>query len=164
MAAIPEERLAPDFALPTMDGTEFSLRASLNDGPVILAFFKISCPVCQYAFPYLERMHQALKERGVKIVGVSQDDRRHTAEFTRAFGITFPIVLDDTDRYDVSNAYGLTNVPTVFDIDEEGVIQTTSVGWSRADLEAIYRRHADGSELANPLFKPAEKIADFKGG
>ena len=34
---------APDFKLQTMDGKQFSLREALTHGPVVAAFFKISC-------------------------------------------------------------------------------------------------------------------------
>src|ERR1035441_10668167 len=54
MAALTAGTKAPDFSLPAMDGSKFSLQEALQHGPVLAAFFKISCPVCQYAFPYFE--------------------------------------------------------------------------------------------------------------
>ena len=61
-------------------------------GPVVLAFFKVSCPTCQYAFPFLERLHRGIRldKRAVKLVGVSQNTARETAAFTKQFGVTFP--------------------------------------------------------------------------
>ena len=53
--------LAPDFTLPTLEGQKVSLKQLLQHGPVVLAFFKVSCPVCQYAFPLYERLSQANK-------------------------------------------------------------------------------------------------------
>ena len=78
----------------------------------MLAFFKVSCPVCQYAFPFLERLHKAYGKKGVALVGVSQNDPKETAAFIKEFGVTFPVLLDPHESYPVSNAYGLTNVPT----------------------------------------------------
>src|SRR5207245_7768002 len=83
----------------------------LSRGPVVAAFFKISCPICQYAFPFLERIYKAYGKKNVSIIGISQNNKKDTAGFLREFGITFPILLDDTNTYPVSNAYGLTNVP-----------------------------------------------------
>src|SRR6266436_3016146 len=111
MAALTAGTSAPDFKLQTMDGKQFSLQDALTRGPVLAAFFKISCPVCQYAFPFLERIYKAYGAKGVSIVGISQNDRKGTAAFNKEYGITFPALLDDTDFYPVSNAYGLTNVP-----------------------------------------------------
>ena len=53
MAALNAGVLAPDFTLPTVQGGQVSLRQALAKGPVVLVFFKVSCPVCQYALPFL---------------------------------------------------------------------------------------------------------------
>src|ERR1044072_1144820 len=113
MPALVVGKKAPDFTLSTMDGNPFSLRDALTRGPVVVAFFKISCPVCQYAFPFLERLYKAYSGKGVTIVGVSQDNAKNTAAFMKEFGVTFPMLLDPVESYTVSNNYGLTNVPTI---------------------------------------------------
>jgi peroxiredoxin len=165
MAALTAGKKAPDFRLHTLDGKQFSLSEELAGGPVALAFFKVSCPVCQYAFPYLERLHKAYRQKGYTLVGVSQNDARDTAAFNKEFGIAFPTLLDDTKTYPVSNAYGLTNVPTVFWIAQDGEIEVSSVGWLKADFEAVNRKMAEAGKLAAvPLFKPGESVPDFRAG
>ena len=111
-------------------------------GPVVAAFFKISCPVCQYTFPFLERIYKAHGGKNVTIVGVSQNEKKDTAAFIKEYGVTFPVLLDDTDSYPVSNAYGLTNVPTIFWIAPDGEIEISSVGWERKEIEEINRKAA----------------------
>jgi peroxiredoxin len=156
---------APDFSLKTLDGKQFSLKSALAQGPVVLAFFKVSCPTCQYAFPFFERLFQSYKNKGVTFMGVSQNDAKDTAAFAREFGVTFPILLDDTAKYPVSNAYGLTNVPTVFWIAQDGDIEIASIGWVKNDYEAIGRRLAEtGKVPAAALFKPGEEVRDYKAG
>ena len=59
MAALTVGTKAPEFTLKAIDGKEFSLSGELGHGPIVLAFFKVSCPTCQYAFPFLERLHKA---------------------------------------------------------------------------------------------------------
>lgn len=156
---------APQFELKTADGTVFSLSEKLVHGPVVLAFFKVSCPTCQYAFPFLERLYKAYASKGVTLVGVSQNDGKDTAAFAREFGITFPILLDDTHRYPVSNAYGLTNVPTIFWIAPDGEIEVSSVGWVKADFEQISGKMAEqGKVPAAVIFKPGDDVRDFRAG
>jgi peroxiredoxin len=156
---------APPFTLPVTDGTSFSLEEVLARGPVILAFFKKSCPVCQYAFPLYQRLHQAYGNQAVTLVGVSQNPKKETEAFAKSFGVTFPILLDDTNAYPVSNAYGLTNVPTVFWIGSNGKIEISSVGWSRKDFEAVSARMAEARNLPPALLIQAqEKIDDFRFG
>ena len=96
MAALATGTKSPEFDLKTLDGKAFSLNAELARGPVVLAFFKVSCPTCQYALPFLERLHKAYGDRGVTLVGISQNDAKDTAAFCKQFGITFPMLLDDT--------------------------------------------------------------------
>ena len=165
MAALVPGTQAPDFTLPSLDDKQFSLRAALARGPVLAAFFKISCPTCQYAFPFLQRIYEAHGSHAISIVGVSQNNRKDTQAFTKEYGITFPILLDDTRSYPVSNAYGLTNVPTIFWIAQDGDIEISSSGWIRKEIEEFNRRAAQASDrAAKMLFRPDEQIADFRAG
>jgi peroxiredoxin len=156
---------APDFTLEGMDGKKFSLSEALKHGPVLAIFFKISCPVCQFALPYFERLYKSYEKRGVTVVGISQDSKKDTAEFIREYGITFPVVLDEKPTYPVSNAYGLTNVPTIFWIASDGEIELSSVGWSRQDIEQINTKLAEAASTnVTPLFRPGEDVPDFRAG
>jgi peroxiredoxin len=165
MTALATGTKAPHFSLRTLDGKQFSLSDELVRGPVVLAFFKVSCPTCQYAFPFLERLHKAYGQAGARIFGVSQNDAKETAAFIKEFGVTFPVLLDETSSYPVSNAYGLTNVPTIFWIAEDGEIEVTSVGWVKADFEQINRKIAEaGKSAPTVVFKPGEDVRDFRAG
>jgi len=165
MAALATGTKAPNFELKTLDGKPFSLRTELARGPVVVVFFKVSCPTCQYALPFFERLHKAYGLKGVTLVGVSQNDAKDTAAFNKEFGVTFPTLLDDTRSYPASNAYGLTNVPTIFWIDQDGEIEVSSVGWVKADFEEINRRMAElGKITPAVLFKAGEDVRDFRAG
>jgi peroxiredoxin len=165
MAAPTAGTQAPQFELPNMDGSRFSLQDGLSRGPVLAVFFKISCPVCQYALPFFQRIYQAYGQKQVSVIGISQNEKRDTAEFMKRYGITFPVVLDDTNTFPVSNAYGLTNVPTAFWISEDGIIEISSVGWARQEFEEMVRKAASATGNApKPVFQPSEQIADFRAG
>jgi peroxiredoxin len=165
MTALAVGTTAPDFELKTLDGKTFSLAAELTRGPVVLAFFKISCPTCQYALPFLERLYKAYGSQGVTLIGVSQNNAKDTAAFNKQFGVSFPVLLDDTSTYPVSSAYGLTNVPTIFWIAQDGEIEVSSVGWVKADFEQINRKMAEIGKLPLAVvFKPGEDVRDFRAG
>lgn len=166
MAALNTGVAAPDFTVQTVDGKKFWLKEALNRGPVVLAFFKISCPVCQYAFPFLQRIYRAYGQKNFTLVGISQDTARDTNAFAKEYGITFPLLLDDPASYPVSNAYGLTNVPSIFWIAQDGEVEISSVGWSRQDIETIDRKMADASSGGppRPLFQPGDDVRDFRAG
>ncbi len=156
---------APEISLKSLDGQSFSLKEALKSGPVVAAFYKVSCPVCQMAFPYVDRLFQAYNKSGkLTLVGVSQDDAADTKAFNREFGVTFPVLLDEKG-YQVSSAYKLTNVPTVFLISPEGEIETTIVSWSKAEMEELNQKLAAIAGVAPAqLFQAGERVPDFRPG
>ena len=165
MPALAAGKLAPDFKLNTLDGKPFVLKDVLAGGPVVLVFFKVSCPTCQYALPFYERLFKAYKNQNVTLVGISQNDPKDTKAFANQFGITFPLLLDDTRSYPVSNAYGLTNVPSIFLVAEDGEIEISSVGWYKAEFEQVNQRMSTGARMkAIPAFQAGESVQDYRAG
>ena len=81
MAALTAGTKAPDFTLKSIEGKEFSLSEQLAHGPVVLAFFKVSCSTCQYAFPFFERLYKAYGQNGVKLVGILKTPRAKPPHF-----------------------------------------------------------------------------------
>ncbi len=164
MPALSAGKKAPEISLPDMHGKRFSLRAALREGPVVVAFFKVTCPVCQYAMPFVERLYRAHKDRA-HVVAVCQHPKKETEQFLREYAITMPVLLDDPATYAASNAYGLTNVPTIFLIEPGGEVELSSVGWNRKDLEVINRSLSMAGSVPPPaLFRRGEDVIDSKAG
>jgi peroxiredoxin len=159
---------APPFELVDTEGKRFALAAALERGPVVAAFFKVSCPVCQFAFPFLERLFKSYGgARGggrVSFVAISQDDEADTKEFCEEYGITFPALLDE-EGFPASNEYGLTNVPTYYLIAPDGKVQVESVGFSKRAFEAISAYLARFLGMAaSSVFLPGEIVPESKPG
>ena len=164
MTHIVDGNMAPGFSLKSLDNKEYSLNTLLERGPVVAAFFKVSCPVCQFTFPFLERLHKRYGGDGVTFLGISQDDARATQNFAKEYGMTFPLLLDD-NGYPVSNAYGLTNVPTIFLIDTDGTVKVSSMGFDKKDLEKIAAHLAERKKISlAPLFRSDEVVPANKPG
>jgi peroxiredoxin len=164
MPALTVGTSAPEINLPSTKGTKFSLQQALKRGPVVAAFFKISCPDCQFSLPYLERIYKAYPGSKVSIVGVSQDEKADTEEFAREYGITFPLLLDPVDHYPASNAYDLTNVPSIFAINGSEV-KLSIVGWDKRDMERLNAEVARSSGVpVQPLFRKGEDVPASKAG
>ncbi len=152
---------APEFSLKDMVGKSHSLANILAHGPTLLAFFKVSCPVCQYTFPFLERIYQGSgREKGaVQIIGVSQDPERQTVDFRREFGITFPMLLDEaSETYPASNEFGISSVPSLFIIEQDGKISMSGAGFAKKDLEMF------GHRMGVAPFHPGERVPEQKPG
>jgi len=153
-----EGAAAPDFKLRDLAGVERT-RAGLSEGrPVLLAFFKVSCPTCQYALPFLERLYRG-KNNPVGVYAISQDDAESTRDFEREFGVTMPTLLDEEDDgYPASNAYGLSHVPSLFWVEPNGKISLSLMGFDKKGMEELGRRMG-----ANP-FKAGEQVPEWKSG
>jgi len=164
MAKVRTGQTAPTFKLTTARGEDLSLAEALAHGPVVLSFFKTTCPVCQFTFPFIERLYKAYGGGQVAFWGISQDDAADTEVFCSEYGVTFPALLDD-DGYPVSNDYGLTNVPTYYLIAPDGKIRIDSVGFTKKALERISDElaHSLGRPVAH-VFLPGEIVPDSKPG
>lgn len=164
MSALAPGKAAPEISLHDLEGKPFSLRTVLRHGPAVVAFFKVTCPVCQYALPFVERIYRVHKDHA-RIVGVSQHPKKETGQFRREYGISLPTLLDPEGSYPASNAYGLTNVPTLFLIAPDGKIEISSVGWNKQDVEEINRRLAGVASVPLPaVFHRGEEVIDYKAG
>ena len=150
---------APEFSLRDMDGGSSTLADLLAGGRTLLAFFKVTCPVCQYTFPYLERLHKGAPDGAVRFVAVSQDDRRDTQEFLKQHGVSFPALLDEDARgYPASNGFQIAHVPSMFLVEPDGRISWASNGFSKAQLADL------GQRLGATLFRPGEKVPEWQPG
>jgi peroxiredoxin len=157
---------APVFSLKALDGTEFSLVKLREHGPVVAAFFKVSCPVCQFTFPFLERIYKRYGGDNLTFLGISQDDAGATKDFAKEFGVTFRMLLDEEKKgYPASNAYGLTSVPTIFLIETDGTVKISCTGFDKKDLESIARELAELKKITPvALFRPEESVPAHKPG
>ena len=166
MAALPPGSKAPDFELPDRDGAPHSLSDALRKGPVLLTFFKTSCPTCQYGVPFFSRLAPPLEGKPVTVWGISQDSPENTAGFNREFEVSMPELFDSEEQdYAVSNAYGITHVPTSFLIEQDGTVSVSSVGWDKKEAELISKYLGEASSIPELTpFNPGESVLDFRGG
>jgi len=146
---------APGFRLPLLSGGEVSLQELLAAGPLLLAFFKVSCPVCQLTFPFLERIHAA---GTLPVYGVSQNGAAETRDFNRTFDVTFPTLLDPEGSFPASNGFGIANVPTLFLLERDGAVSWILDGWSKSEVHSLGARAG-----VNP-FRDGEYVPEWKAG
>ncbi len=125
-----------EFALLGTDGFPYTLSDHRGE-PLVVAFFKTTCSACMLTFPYLEQLHRAYGKNAIAIWGISQDTLDDSLAFAVDHGVTFPILLD-TD-WQVSVAYGVETVPSVFLLEGNGDIAFSFAGFSKADLNEMTR-------------------------
>ncbi len=115
-----EGRVAPTFALQTMDGETVDL-ASLAGAPVVLNFWSTWCQPCKIEHPHLQQAAQVYGARGVVFLGVLyQDEEAKARPFLKRNGSVFPTLVDPGQR--VAIDYGVAGVPETFIITKDGQI------------------------------------------
>ncbi len=125
-----------DFNLTDATDQPHRLSEALAEGPVVLAFMKSGCMACNLTFPYLERLTQAFPTTRYQVWGISQDPAEASSAFATRNGVTFPLLIDAAELA-VSKAYDPAATPTLFLIDQTGVVRSCRVGHSKDDLNEL---------------------------
>ena len=159
---------APDTRFRTPEGGSLSTAdvIAAGDGlPVLLAFFKTSCPVCQLTWPYLQRLHEAYGGRSMRVVGVSQNDAASSRAYYAAYGAaSFDLLLDPEPTFVASNAFNVESVPLLVLLAADGTIEDTFAGWSKKRMEALGARFASTSVPLVPVIPPGDPVREFSPG
>ncbi|MCC2594157.1 peroxiredoxin family protein [Tessaracoccus sp. OS52] len=103
--AVPEQgdtsHLAPDFTLPTTDGTTVTLSA-LRPNPVIIYFNEgAGCASCTMQMAEIEK-NPGFAEAGIEVIPIVMNTAEQILPDMQQFGVTTPYLLDDGT---VSKAY-----------------------------------------------------------
>jgi peroxiredoxin len=147
MATLSVGHAAPPFTLSGVDGKSYALD---NTTLTLAVFFKTTCPVCMLAWPYLERMHQAYKDAGLAVWGISQHQRDVSKNFASKYGSTFPILIDAD--WHISRQYDPAVVPTLFLIDGGKIVERVDA-FNKAELNRL------SNVIATRLGAPTTLIA-----
>lgn len=153
---------APEFTLPGPDGAATSFADLTAAGPVLLAFFKTSCPTCLLAMPVVAELERRYGT-GIPVVAVTQTSMDATVPWLAAAGFAGPALDDEQGRFAASRAYDVQTVPTLVLVDD-GRVAAASEGWDRERMNrwaldlgtrtgrdtAPVSTEADG----RPVFKP----------
>ncbi len=152
----------PDFTLNAYNnGAVYRLSELTPKAPTIVVFFKLSCATSKLTLPIVERLHR--RYPALQVVGVSQDDAADTPAMVAHGGLTFPVVRDEGWR--VSAAYDLFTVPTLFLLDQQGVVRRINMGWNKEHYMALSDEVAGLlGEVPAPLLSDADKLPAFKPG
>lgn len=136
-------RPAPEFrALDLATSDTVSLERYRGD-VVFLNIWATWCTPCEAEMPSIQRLHEALGEKGLRVVAVSIDQGSpdKVRAWLAARGLTFQVLFDPTGR--IERLYGTVGVPESYVIDREGVIVERVIGatdWDHPTRLAMFRR------------------------
>lgn len=131
LAAPPAVAASPwtDFAATTLEGRELSAEA-LRGQVVLLDFWATWCVPCLSEIPYLKEAYARHRDAGLKILGVSLDQRprREIESFLRRHEIPWPQVWDGQGFAGaLARRFGVESLPRSFLVDRRGRIVATDL-------------------------------------
>jgi peroxiredoxin len=97
---------APDFTLPNALGEDISLNRLLNEGPVVLSFYRGAwCPFCNLELRALEQAVPDITALGARLVAVSGQTPDNSLSMMEKNGLTYDVLSDV--GLTVAKSYGL---------------------------------------------------------
>ena len=97
---------APNFTAETHDGSSVTLSELLDEGPVVLIFYRGAwCPYCNLHLNAFETNFEAFESVGAKLLGVSIDLKEYANKTVVENGLSFPVISDPAA--DILKAYNL---------------------------------------------------------
>lgn len=130
---------APEWTLPTSEGGEVSLRASLAKGPVLVSFWAMWCGPCLRELPHLDAIAKEFEGR-LTVLAVNRDSPRGVARvrpYLKSKGLRLTVPLDTSG--DVARRMQVGDVlPFLVLYDAQGREVYRNVGY-RDGGEAVLR-------------------------
>ncbi len=122
--------------------------ADLRGQVVLLDFWAPWCGPCRYTFPRLQQWHQAYKDKGLVILGLTTyfgEANGHAAThgeelvylraFKKANRLPYGVAVADSSINDLN--YGVFSIPMSFLIDRQGRIRYISMGANPDEIAAL---------------------------
>ena len=135
---------APEWRLRDPNGKEHSL-ADYRGSVVVMDFWATWCGPCRKAMPGMQKLHEELSPRGVKVFGITTGETGNPAAYMSAQNYSYGLLLNG-DK--VAGQYGVRGIPAFFVVGVDGRILDTQSGFDptgRAEkqLHEVIVKHLD---------------------
>jgi len=128
---------APDFSLPGLGNAPIRLTA-LAGKLVYLDFWASWCGPCRQSFPWMNDLHDQLRDRGLHVLAINIDAKRSDAmRFLANTPASFQVAFDPAG--DTPRAFGIRAMPTSVVIDRSGVIVASHAGFTLSNAPVARR-------------------------
>ncbi len=98
----------------------------LSEGVNIVEFWATWCPPCRTSIPHLTKLQDRFKDRGVKIIGISDEPLRTVEPFVKGMGseMDYTVAIDDRDATsrEYMGRYGVNGIPHAFVVKDGAVV------------------------------------------
>ena len=121
-------RLAPAFAVTTVDGQRVSLD-ELQGKVVLIDFWATWCAPCREALPHVKEIAKKFQDQPFVVLSISlDDDDKKWRDFLAKNEMTWPQYCDGGFTGPIARMFGVQAIPHTFTIDADGVLQDEKIG------------------------------------
>ena len=117
-AATPAEWVGKE--LPELGVKYLDAKPELKGKPVIVEFWATWCPPCRASIPHLNALNKKFKDKGLVIVGVSDEKEDVVAKFRKGLPMEYTVALDE--KNELGKKFGITGIPHAFIVGKDGKI------------------------------------------
>ena len=105
----------------------------------MLDFFGNWCPPCRSMYPFERSLVKKYQDRPFTIVGVNSDDKEELANLIADRTIKWPCFADGSTGGPIAKDWNVMGWPTIYIIDEKGIIRHQPEGGEKEIDDDIYR-------------------------
>jgi peroxiredoxin len=113
-----------DFTLKDLGGNSWTLQ-ELRGKVVVVNFWATWCPPCRKELPDLEALSRRFKEKGLVVLGITDEKPDVVNAFVARQGMTYPVLIDP-DR-EVNKRFRVEGIPRTFIYDRTGKLAAQAV-------------------------------------
>jgi thiol-disulfide isomerase/thioredoxin len=123
--------------LPSVTLSYLGKRPDTKGKPMLLEFWATWCPPCRESIPHLNEIHAKFKDRGLAVVGVTDEPQLVIRKFQKEIPMNYAVATDTGGR--LGEKLGVSSIPTAFLVDKDGKItwQGHPMSLPEAEIEKI---------------------------
>jgi len=128
----------PDCVLSAINKKETASLKQFKGKVLYVDFWASWCGPCAKSFPFLNEMHQQLKDKGLQIVGVNLDENPDDAKaFLAKYPSDFTVFADVSKQ--CAKDFDVKAMPSSYVIDRNGVVHHIQLGFKPGEAEGLRR-------------------------
>ena len=106
--------------LPSSSLNFVGTKPEMEGKPLLLEFWATWCPPCRTSIPHLNEIHAKFKDRGLQVVGVTDEPNAVIKKFQKDVPMDYAVATDTGGR--LNEKMGVSSIPTAFLISKSGEV------------------------------------------
>jgi peroxiredoxin len=106
--------------LPSSSLNFVGTKPDMEGKPLLLEFWVTWCPPCRTSIPHLNEVHAKFKDRGLQVVGVTDEPNAVIKKFQKEVPMDYAVATDTGGR--LNEKMGVSGIPTAFLVNKSGEI------------------------------------------